>query len=124
DLELEADVGGAAYVRPGRLRDDLGPAVDPHDAQPPIAPPGPVEKRHRDVAAARAHVEQGQLDAVRGQRLDRRGAQAGPAQPPVDPPQVAQVAGQRGRVVERAVEQLDGVGETLHETGVGPWNAG
>ena len=37
-----------------------------------------------------------------------------PAEPAIDPPQVAQVAHQRGRVVERTVEQLDGVGAAVH----------
>ncbi len=39
------------------------------------------------------------------------------AEPAIDPAQVAQVAGQRGRIVERAVEQLDGVGAALHAAG-------
>ena len=43
-----------------------------------------------------------------------RCGQARAAEPAIDPAQVAQVARQRGRIVERAVEQLDGVGAALH----------
>ena len=52
--------------------------------------------------------------AMRGQRIDRVCAQPHAAEPAVDPAQVAQVAGQRRRVVQRAVEQLDGIGAAVH----------
>ena len=48
------------------------------------------------------------------QRFDGSGAEPDAAQKPVDPAQVAQVAGEGVRVVERSVEELDPIGETLH----------
>ena len=42
--------------------------------EPPRAALGAREERERDVGAARPDVEQGQFRAMRGQRLDRRGA--------------------------------------------------
>jgi len=66
------------------------------------------------AGAARPDVDQRQLVAMRGERLDPRLAQMDPAQPAVDPAQVAQIGGQRDRVVEGTVEQLDGVGLAVH----------
>ena len=37
---------------------------------------------------------------------------------PVDPAEVAQVAGQRGRVIQRAIEELDGIGSALHRAAI------
>ena len=48
------------------------------------------------------------------ERVDRRRAQVHATEVAIDPPQVAQVAGQRRQVVERTVEQLDGVGAAVH----------
>ena len=56
--------------------------------------------------------------AVRGERVDRVCAQPHAAEPAVDPAQVAQVAGQRRRVVERTVEKLDGIGAAVHRGSV------
>ena len=97
-----------------RRRQDLGPAVDADDREPPTPPPRPLEEGDRDVRAAGPHVDQRQLVAMRRERLDPRRAQTDAAQPAVDPAQVAQVAGQRDRVVEGPVEQLDGVGAAVH----------
>ena len=52
--------------------------------------------------------------AMGGQGVDRARAQRHAAEPAVDPAQVAQVADQSRRVVERAVEQLDGIGAAVH----------
>ena len=106
-----AATSGAADRSRGQ---DLGPAVDGDDRPPTRSPRGARQEIDRDVGAAGPDVEQGQLGAMGGQRLDGRCGQARAAEPAIDPAQVAQVAGQRGRIVERAVEQLDGVGAALH----------
>ena len=49
-------------------------------------------------------VEHRQFQALSRQGLDGGGAQSDATQPAIDPPQVAQVAGQGGWIIEVAVE--------------------
>ncbi len=76
-----------------------------------------IQEGQRDVGGTRPDIEQGDLAAMRREGRDRRLAQPNATEPAIDPPQVAQVADQDGRVVERAVEELDGIGETVHRSG-------
>ena len=94
--------------------EDLRAAVEPDDRPLTAARRGALEERERDVGAAGPDVEQGELRSMRGQRVDGGRRQRDAAEPVVDPPQVAQVAGQRRRVVERTVEEFGGVGEAVH----------
>ena len=57
---------------------------------------------------------------MRREGLDRVGAQTDATEQAVDPTQVAQVARERGRVVERSVEELEGVGLSMHGRRVPP----
>ena len=105
--------------RQGRRRqhgglEDLGPAVDPDDGEAPAARSRPFEERHRDVRAAGPDVEHRQRVDVGRERVDRRRAQVNATEVSIDASQVAQVAGQRRQVIERTVEQLDGVGAAVH----------
>ena len=118
DMELQARRRGHGRSGHDGRREDLGPAVDADDGKPAPAFVRPREERHRDVGAAGPDIEHGQLLAMRGQRIDRVGAQPDPAEPSVDPAQVAQVPGQGRRVVQRPVEQLDGIDAALHRCSV------
>ena len=70
------------------------------------APVPDVEQRDRRAAFGRPA----------GQALERSPAQLDATEAAVDPGQVAQVAGQGSRVVERPVEQLRGVREARHRS--------
>ena len=76
--------------------------------------PRALEQRHRDVRAAGPDVQQCQRADMRRERVDRRRAEVHAAELAIDPAQVAQVARKRRKVVERTVEQLDGVGAAVH----------
>ena len=76
---------------------------------------GPAEEGERDVGAARPDVEQASTSSRCAASASMASAlRRDAAEPAIDPAQVAQVAGQRGRVVERAVEELDGIGAAVH----------
>ena len=101
-------------------RKHLRPAVERNDREPSAPLTRSIQQGNRDIGAARPDVEQADVLAVRRERLDRVRAEADATEPAVDPAQVAQVARERGRVVERSVEELDGVGLSLHRRRVPP----
>ena len=120
DVQLKTVGHGQSGPCDRGRRKDLGPAVERNDREPSAPLTGSIEQGDRDVGAARADVEQADVLAVRREGLDRVGAQADATEPAVDPAQVAQVPRERGRVVERSVEELDGVGLSLHRRRVPP----
>ena len=68
------------------------------------APPGP-------------DVEHRQFVAMRRERLDRHRGQVAPPRRRLIRRRSRRLPGQGGRVVERSVEQLDGICEALHRGG-------
>jgi len=75
-----------------------------------------LEQRQWDVRPAGAHVEHRVGHGPPGEEAVERVPGGGrPAQPAVEPGEVAQVAPQDRLVVERAVEQLVGPRETSHQ---------
>jgi len=99
--------------------EDLGSRVDADHAEVATAPPGTFDEGEGNVGTAGSNVEERQLVAMRRERLDRPRAEAHATEPAIDPAEIAQVAGQRGRVVKRSVEQLGGVGAAFHEVRAG-----
>ena len=118
DVQLQPGRRGDRRCRHDGRREDLGPAVDADDRQATAALVGTSQQRHRDVGAAGPDVEHRERVSMRGERIDRVCAQPHPTEPAVDPAQVAQVAGERRRIVQRPVEKLDGIGEAVHRASV------
>ena len=92
----------------------LGSAVDRLDPERPSAPGRVGEQRDRDVGPAGPDVEHRERRAIRPQPGDRQPAQPRPAEQPIDPSEVPEVAGHRVEIVERPVEDLLDAGQPFH----------
>ena len=95
-------------------RQHLRAAVEGDHLEAPAAGGRARDQRERDVRPAGAHVQHGQLGPVGRERLDGALAQGHAAEPAVRAPEVAEVPGEGGRIVERAVQQLVDAGDALH----------
>ena len=119
DVERQAPGGRQPGVERHGGVEHLGPRVDGRHPQRPAATGLVGDEGEGDVGRARPHVEQrvrhGPL-AEQAFQGPGRGARA--AEPAIDPRQVAEVAAQDRRVVQRAVEELAGTGETSHRRSV------
>src|SRR6187200_120580 len=78
----------------------LRPVVDARDTDETPAGTSPIDEGEWDVGTARAHVEHLDRRVAGCQGLDRACAEVDPAETPVHPRKVAQVADERGSVVE------------------------
>jgi hypothetical protein len=115
---VEGQACDVRECRPGDVGrgDHLGAGVSGDDLELPATTSGLCEERDGDIRAARPDVEDRRRPLVhvgwrRGQQpIYGQAADPDAAKDTVYPPQVAQVAGQCGRIVERPVEELLGVG--------------
>ena len=112
DVQREPGRRGDRRRRCVGRREDLGSVVEADHVEAPAArgrpassatgmsaPPVPTSSRDSARWAASASIAADETNAT---------------EPAIDPPQVAQVVGERGRVVQRAVEQFDGIGQAVH----------
>ena len=93
---------------------DLGAAVDAGHAEVAAVPGGPGQEGGGDVGGTGADVEDGQGAAVSGQHADGPRRQLRAPEPSIRPLEVAQVATQGGRIVQRPIQQFLDIGHALH----------
>ena len=100
--------------RRGR-REDLRAAVETDDAERVTVRSCPGDECERDVRRTRADVEhRADRSFAVAQAADRALRDVDAAEPAVDPSQIAEVAGQDARLVQRAIEQFLGTGQAIH----------
>jgi hypothetical protein len=90
----------------GRRLQHLRPVVDARDTDETPAGTSPIDEGEWDVGTAVPPSSTVDRRVAGCQGLDRACAEVDPAETPVHPRKVAQVADERGSVVEGSVEQL------------------
>jgi peptidoglycan hydrolase-like protein with peptidoglycan-binding domain len=119
DLQPQPRCGSEARTFGNCRIDDLPSGVDADDGHPSTVPVRICQQRDRDVGCAGTDVEKRDgcrvRDPSRGEEAgDRRTAEARSTKQPIHPPQVPEVAGQRGRVVQRPVKELRAIDDPFH----------